>query len=383
MDTADDPTGGPGLQWVFRPNFGRRAVGAPVDSGPAKVSAHTRDDHGLARPGATRPPRFHTPDVGLYARVLAVNASILIVAVLLLVLTPVSVNASVTRGQLAVLLAGLVLMLASNAVLLRLSMAPLDRLMALMRSADVLQPGRRLDAGGTAEVAEVISAFNATLERLEDERRSSMRRVLSAQEAERRRIAQELHDQIGQNLTAVVLELKRLHGRVEPEWADTLADAQELARESLDELRRISYELRPAALDDLGLASALASLSSAIARRAGLDVTHEVDRALPPLSPEVELAVYRVAQEALTNAVRHAGCSHVHVSLAGLPGTVELRVADNGRGLGAGPITGGGIRGMRERALMIGGRLVLGVAEEGGVEVDLSVPLGPADGREA
>jgi two-component system sensor histidine kinase UhpB len=347
------------------------------------VSAHTRDDHGLARPGTTRPPRFHTPDVGLYARVLAVNASILIVAVLLLVLTPVSVNASVTRGQLAVLLAGLVLMLASNAVLLRLSMAPLDRLMALMRSVDVLQPGRRLDTGGTAEVAEVISAFNATLDRLEDERRSSMQRVLSAQEAERRRIAQELHDQIGQNLTAVVLELKRLHGRVEPEWADTLADAQELARESLDELRRISYELRPAALDDLGLASALASLSSSIGRRAGVNVTHEVDRALPPLSPEVELAVYRVAQEALTNAVRHAGCSHVHVSLAGLPGAVELRVADNGRGLGAGPITGGGIRGMRERALMIGGRLVLGVAEEGGVEVDLSVPLESADGREA
>jgi two-component system sensor histidine kinase UhpB len=348
------------------------------------VSAQTRDEHGLARAGGTRPPRFHTPDFGLYARVFAVNASILIVAVLLLVLTPVSVSASVTRGQLAVLLAGLAVMLASNAVLLRLSMAPLHRLMSLMRSVDVLQPGRRLDAGGTPEVAEVISAFNATLERLEDERRASTRRVLSAQEAERRRISQELHDQIGQNLTAVVLELKRLRGRVEPEWADTLADAQELARESLDELRRISYELRPAALDDLGLASALASLCSAFARRAGMDVTHEVDRGLAPLAPDVELAVYRVAQEALTNAVRHAGCSHVHVKLAGVPGGVLLlRVADNGRGLGAGPATGGGIRGMRERALMIGGQLVLGVGAEGGVEVDLTVPPASADRREA
>jgi two-component system sensor histidine kinase UhpB len=347
------------------------------------VSAQTRDDHGLARPGGTRPPRFHAPDFGLYGRVLAVNASILTVAVLLLVVTPVSVSPSVTRGQLAVLLAGLVLMLASNAVLLRLSMAPLDRLVALMRSADVLQPGRRLDAGGTPEVADVISAFNATLERLEEERRSSMRRVLFAQEAERRRIAQELHDQIGQNLTAVVLELKRLHGRVDPEWADTLADAQELARESLDELRRISYELRPAALDDLGLASALAALAGAIGRRTGVEVTHDVDSELGPLSPDVELAVYRVAQEALTNAVRHSGCTHVRVSLAGGADSVLLRVSDNGRGLGTGPATGGGIRGMRERALMIGGRLMLGVGAEGGVEVDLSVPLRPADGDEA
>ncbi len=338
------------------------------------MSATTRDDHGLARPGGTRRPRFGAPDLGLYARVLAVNASILVTAFLLLVLTPVRVSATVTTGQLAILLAGLGLMLASNALLLRLSMAPLDRLMGLMRSADVLQPGRRLDAGGTPEVAEVITAFNATLERLEDERRASMRRVLSAQEAERRRIAQELHDQIGQNLTAVVLELKRLQGHVTEEWAETLADAQELARESLDELRRISYELRPAVLDDLGLASALAALADAVARRAQIDVTHEVASGLPPLAPEVELAVYRIAQEALTNAVRHSGCTRVRVRLAEEDGAVYLRVADDGRGLGRQPRSGGGVRGMRERALMIGGRLVLGVAEEGGVEVELRIP---------
>ena len=313
--------------------------------------------------------------MGLYGRVLAVNASILVIAVLLLVVTPISVNPAVTRGQLAVLLIGLVVMLASNAVLLRFSLAPLHRLMALMRSADILEPGRRLNAAGTAEVADVITAFNTTLERLEEERRSSMRRVLSAQEAERRRIAQELHDQIGQNLTAVVLELKRLQGRVEPEWAETLADAQELARESLDELRRISYELRPAALDDLGLRSAVAALCGAVGRRAGIDVSHDVDRELPPLQPDVELAVYRITQEALTNAVRHSGCSHVHVSVAGAPDAVVLRVVDDGRGLDPGPKVGGGIRGMRERALMIGGQLVLAGGDPGGVEVGLTVPL--------
>jgi two-component system sensor histidine kinase UhpB len=293
----------------------------------------------------------------------------------LLVLTPISVNPSVTRAQLAVLLAGLAVMLASNALLLRFSLAPLHRLMELMRSADILEPGRRLNAAGTAEVAEVITVFNATLERLEEERRSSMRRVLSAQETERRRIAQELHDQIGQNLTAVVLELKRLHGRVEPDWSDTLADAQELARESLDELRRISYELRPAVLEDLGLRSALAALCDSVGRRAGIEVSHAVDGALPPLPPEVELAVYRITQEALTNAIRHSGCSRVQVILGGGVDVLVLRVVDNGRGVAGDLRTGGGIRGMRERALTIGGELLLGDGEAGGVEVGLTIPV--------
>jgi len=197
--------------------------------------------------------------------------------------------------------------------------------------------------------------------------------VLSAQEAERRRIAQELHDQIGQNLTAVLLELKRLQGHVTDEWADTLVDAQELARESLEELRRISYELRPAALDDLGLASALESLATAVARRADIEVALAVAPRLPPLAYDVELAVYRIAQEALTNAVRHSGCTRARVRLTAEDGAVYLRVADDGHGLGALPKSGGGIRGMRERALMIGGRLVLGVSDEGGVEVELRI----------
>ena len=291
---------------------------------------------------------------------LAVNASILVIAVLLLVVTPISVNPSVTRGQLAVLLAGLVVMLASNAVLLRFSLAPLHRLMALMRSADILEPGRRLNAAGTAEVAEVITAFNATLERLEEERRSSMRRVLSAQEAERRRIAQELHDQIGQNLTAVVLELKRLHGRVEPEWSETLADAQELARESLDELRRISYELRPAALDDLGpLERARGALRRG--RPPGRD------RRVTRRRPRAAAAPARGRARRLPH---HPGGAHQRRAPLGLLARArEPSRAPRMRSCcgwsttaadwTAAPRSGGGIRGMRERALMIGGQLVL------------------------
>jgi two-component system sensor histidine kinase UhpB len=202
--------------------------------------------------------------------------------------------------------------------------------------------------------------------------------VLFAQEAERRRIAQELHDQIGQDLTAVVLELKRVQTRVTAEEAETLADAQELARESLEDLRRISHQLRPVALDDLGLSSAVAALCADITRRTEFDIEFDgVGGTLPPIDHDTELAIYRIAQESITNAVRHSGGTRVDVTLTAAPAGLVLRVADNGRGF-VPPSGGGGIRGMRERALAIGGRLTVGSSPDGGGAVTLRLP--PADG---
>jgi two-component system, NarL family, sensor histidine kinase UhpB len=317
--------------------------------------------------------------VSLYWRVFAVNASILTAAVVRLIVTPVTIDATPTRDQLLVLFCGLVVMLVANAWLVRFSLQPLRRLSELMSVVDVLEPGRRLDPAATAEVAAVISTFNSTLDRLESERRTSMHRVLAAQEAERRRIAQELHDQIGQNLTAVILELKRVRSRIDAGDSEALADAQELARESLEEVRRISYELRPAALDDLGLASALAALCSGIERRTGIGVPLAAEEGLPPLDPQVELAVYRVAQEALTNAVRHANCSTVRVSLERAGAAVVLRVADDGVGMD-GSFPGGGLRGMRERAVSVGATLETRSSAGRGVQVSMRIPV-PADGE--
>ena len=289
-----------------------------------------------------------------------------------------SIDPQPTRGQLVVLVGGLLVMLVANAWLVRFSLRPLRRLSELMSIVDILEPGRRLDPAATAEVAAVISTFNSTLDRLEGERRQSMHRVLAAQEAERRRIAQELHDQIGQNLTAVVLELKRVRERIDPSEAEALADAQELARESLEELRRISYELRPAALDDLGLASALASLCSGIERRAGIDGRARGRQAtLPALDGQVELAVYRVVQEALTNAARHAQCKTVRVSLGPAAGDVLLRVSDDGIGMN-GSFPGGGMRGMRERAVAVGATLETRPGAGGGTEVSMRIPVAAA-----
>jgi two-component system, NarL family, sensor histidine kinase UhpB len=311
-------------------------------------------------------------EVGLYARVFAVNALILALAVSVLAFTPASVNSETTSTQFAVLGAGLCVMLAANALLLRLSLAPLRRLTELMKSADLLRPGARLRASGSTEVSAVIAAFNATLGRLESERRSSTRRIVGTQEAERRRIAQELHDEIGQNLTAVMLELKRARPQVSPAVAEALADVQELARESLDELRRISYQLRPAALDDLGLGSALTILCSGLSARTGIPIACDVPGArLSGLTPDEELALYRIAQEALTNALRHSGCSAINVELhEDGSGGVTLRVSDDGAGMRSGAPPSGGIRGMRERALMIDSQLALRNAPQGGLQVE-------------
>ena len=297
-DTADGPR-----TWVFQTNL-RTAAGR------------------LAR----RPVTAQSHQFGLFWRVFAVNGVILLIAFALLVLTPITVSSPTTTDQLLVLSAGLAVMLVANAALLRFSLTPLRRLADQMGTVDVLDPGERLERSGTAEVATVIEAFNTALDRLEAERRSSTRRVLFAQEAERRRIAQELHDQIGQDLTAVVLELKRVQTRVTPEEAETLADAQELARESLEDLRRISHQLRPVALDDLGLSSAIAALCADITRRTGFDIEFDgVAGTLPPIDRDTELAIYRVAQESITNAVRHSGGTRVDVTLTAEPAGLVLQ----------------------------------------------------------
>jgi two-component system sensor histidine kinase UhpB len=203
--------------------------------------------------------------------------------------------------------------------------------------------------------------------------------VLAAQEAERLRIAQELHDQVGQELTAVLLLLARVQSRAPEELRPGLSDAQESVRASLEDLRRIAIELRPEALDDLGLGSALAVLCDRLAERSSLEVTCRISEQLAELSSDAELVVYRVAQEALTNVARHSGSDRAELSLEPADGRVILIVRDEGNGLLSGQDAGSGIRGMRERAALIGAGLEIHNREPGpGAEVQLEVPVGEA-----
>lgn len=183
--------------------------------------------------------------MSLFWRIFVLNAVVLGTATALLLWAPVTVSVPVLLTEAVILLGGLAVMLVANAVLLRLGLAPLDRLTRLMTTVDLLRPGQRLPASGGGEVTELIRTFNAMLERLEHERATSSARALLAQEAERRRIAQELHDEVGQTMTAILLGLKRAADEAPEGLRRQLCEVQEITRESLDEVRHLVRRLRP------------------------------------------------------------------------------------------------------------------------------------------
>jgi two-component system, NarL family, sensor histidine kinase UhpB len=275
--------------------------------------------------------------VSLFGRVVSINAGAIIAAALVLALSPVTVSARPQTTEIVVLALGTIVLLGVNVWLVRRAFEPLQRLAALMRKIDPHEPGRRIQLdGAVSEVADVTEAFNAMLDRIEQERMLSGRRALMAQENERKR------------------------------------QLQETARGGVEEVREIARGLRPGALEELGLRSALTTLANSFT---GLRVRHSVHTDLPVLSPDQDLAVYRVAQESLTNVARHAQARSAQLELEEEDGAVVLRVSDDGCGI---PVmhttaTDGGVGGMRERALLAGGRLRVRALPERGTEVRLDL----------
>jgi two-component system sensor histidine kinase UhpB len=305
------------------------------------------------------------------------TATLVVAAAAVLAFSPATIHATPTTDELLGLLGGLVVLLGAVLLFLRSALAPLRRLTALMASIDPLRPGRRVGELGWAgsEVALLGHAFDAMLDRLEDERRESARRALAAQEGERIRVARELHDELGQTLTAVALRAETAAAGGGPPSA-ALGEIAAALQRSVNEVRRIARELRPEALDDLGLAGALLAMCARIAEHGGPWIEREIAPDLPALGAEADLVVYRVAQEALTNALRHSGASRIAIGLARDGDRVVLAVRDDGRGLSAAGIAGGaGIAGMRERALLVGAELALQASGAGGLEVRLTVPV--------
>ena len=215
------------------------------------------------------------------------------------------------------------------------------------------------------------------LERLEAERRRSSSAALEAQERERARVARDLHDEVNQSLTGLLLRLEALRAKAPPEVIHELSETKALANKAMEELLTLSRQLRPTALDDLGLKAALSGLVDDVGRRSGLVTEFESTGEFSLLPTEVQLVVYRVAQEALSNAVQHAGAKKVRVQLFRDGQKVELSVGDDGRGFTFDQAARGlGISGMRERALLVGGDLRVESRPELGTRVRLSVPVG-------
>jgi two-component system, NarL family, sensor histidine kinase UhpB len=316
--------------------------------------------------GRTRP---------LFWRLFSMNAAVLIVASAVVALTPLTVSSPLLLSEAVILVAGLSAMLVVNVMLTRRALVPLSRLSDLMERVDLLSPGQRIPIyPESTEVVRLTESFNAMLDRLEAERRETARRAMTAQEGERRRIAQELHDAVGQSLTVALMQLdgaaRQLAGGERP----TLAPAQDTVRAGIEDTRRIVAQLRPEALDDLGLRSALVSLLQRLSDSTGLVIDRRLDTDLPPLAPDVELVVYRIAQEAVTNARRHARNAtrvDVHVE-AGAPG-IRVDVRDDGDAV-ASATPGYGLRGMAERVALLGGTCEAGAAPGGGWSVSAVLP---------
>src|SRR5918992_6304638 len=228
------------------------------------------------------------------------NAAVLVVATIVLALSPATVSFPIALAEGIVLAGGLLAILSLNLLLLRRLFAPLERLTKLMRDVNLLSPGQRLRASGPHEVRELGAVFNEMLERLERERHESGWDALKKQEDERKRVAQELHDEVGQALTAVMLQVGRLAKRAPPELGAEFEEAVETTRASLDDVRRIAKQLRPEALDDLGLIPALSALVATFADLTGLRIHHRMEN-VNSVDSEVELVLFRVAQESLTN----------------------------------------------------------------------------------
>src|SRR3954454_2379796 len=293
----------------------------------------------------------------LLAQVLGINA--LLVAVTVLAAT-VFVRVGIHSRTFLVLLLAICVTLLANAFLLRRRFRPLERLVAVMESVDLALPGVRAptDRHDPEEVKRLNAAFNRMLDRVEAERRSGALAVVRGQEAERQRLAQDLHDEVNQALTAVLLRLQATMQTAPPELRAELAETKGLAVQAMDELLRMARELRPRALDDHGLLPALHAQVRHFSQRTGVHAQFHRSGTLPPLSDDQQLVIYRIVQESLSNVARHAHASSVDVELS-FVGRPVLRVRDDGGGFAQeGRRKGGlGLSGMRERAVQIGGRL--------------------------
>lgn len=312
----------------------------------------------------------------LLAQVLGVNAVLIAATVLAAaVLVRLEIVLGADQRNLLLLIAALLAPVLVNGLMLRRRFEPLERLVRAMEGVDLATPAGRpqLPAPETDEVARLHSAFDRMLDRLHAERTQAAGDVLRAQEAERTRIARDLHDEANQALTGVLLRLQATAQRAPDELRDELRETQQAATQAIEELLRLARELRPAALDDHGIAAALRSKVDDFARQTGVATSLDLRaQDLAALGPDEQIVVYRVVQESLSNVARHAGASQVLVQARREGADVVARVTDDGGGFRRLAANGGiGLVGMRERALLAGGALHVSSAPGSGTTVEL------------
>jgi two-component system, NarL family, sensor histidine kinase UhpB len=324
--------------------------------------------------------RLRRESTSLIGQILAVNV-LLVCATLFMASAAAGLDLTINgqRWQFLLLAMAIILVLLVNLLMLRRRFSPLEQLIERIEAIDPAQPSafeypEADDA--SEEVDRLAASFRRLLHRIDAERRRSGRLVLRAQEEERRRLARDLHDEVNQALTAILLRLEALGQAAPPELGDEVTELRRLVGQAMEELLQLARQLRPSALDDHGLFSAIHSHARRFSSDTGIktEVTTEGEHAM--LEMDQETAIYRIAQEALNNVAQHARAGRVEIELAAeRGGGVRLCVRDDGRGFYTGHHNGGlGLGGMAERARLVGGKLDIRSAPGDGTELTLVVP---------
>jgi two-component system sensor histidine kinase UhpB len=328
-------------------------------------------------------PRWWHRNLTTFQKVVVANSAIITAGAITGPLVTLNLTDRTRLPFLLGLLAiGLIAILVANFVILRLAFRPMRELESTMSA---VQPGlsepRVQTNFSDPDLRRIATVFNSMLDRLEHERHVSAQRVLQAQERERQRVARELHDQTGQALTHEIISLDLLLERTTDAGVRQQLEAvKRTLEETLEEVHRMSQDLRPSVLDDLGLVPALRTLAR---QPSGSEVSLHVDGLRERLPAPIETALYRIAQEALTNANKYARAEHVSIDLKCLDGHVRLQVRDDGVGFNPDSIpdkeepgrAGLGIYGMRERAALLHGTLEIVSRPRRGTEVIANLPL--------
>lgn len=326
-----------------------------------------------------------------FYKILGANSAIVVVGAVLGTL--LTARMAVTRGVRVELVAGLaiagtILSVAVNMAVLRAAFAPLrslERVLDEVRRGNLTARASRtaLRDPDVEQMADTLNRMLDSVQSYSQQVKALSRQVLTAQEAERLRIARELHDDAAQALTYMLIRLKVAQRSDSPEEVrGTLEELHQLTLKTLDDIRRLALELRPAALDDLGLVAALETHVADYSKRVGIPVSFRVSGLEERLPREVEVVVYRVVQEALTNIAKYAHAAQVEVELArGAEGGLRLSVKDDGKGFDLAALKnsrtrGLGLFGMEERVSLVGGRIQWNSAPGKGTEVLAWIPLG-------
>ena len=313
----------------------------------------------------------------LFTQVLILNASLVCLAALLAA-SLAGLELDETARVVTVILTAAALSLVVNLAVLRRRFTPLENLIEDMEKVDLARPGSNLPPSidgkaETEEVERIELAFLRMMRRLEAERRRAGSAALRAQEEERARVARDLHDEVNQSLTGVLLHLEAARAAAPPELEAELDQTKSAANQAMSELLTLARQLRPTALDDLGLRAAVEGLTESF-DAGGVEISFAADGDFSTLPEDVQLVVYRVAQEALSNAARHSEASHIDVSLAQRNGEVSLEVRDDGSGFAFAEAERGlGLAGMRERSLLVDGHLDIQSRPGNGTTVRLRV----------